>query len=198
MCRRRRWPASPDLGPLVHTSYSVTFKRTKQESANLSGTMICLPVPHFSKHNLLIKYFFFFFFFFFFQLCFWTFDKRKIASFLMTSTSLPITSKIYPTLPLYTQQYHWTNRVVKYFIPISRNKNYLKKKNWLFNKICGLVIKKCALVSETSNVCVDLSRLDVETEEISTNFKSVSRAIQACNRIFLLLHSVAGKRLKLQ
>ena len=44
----------------------------------------------------------------------------------------------------------------------------------------------------------DLSWRDVETEEKSTIFKRVSRENQVCNHIFLLHHSVAGTRLKLQ
>ena len=43
-----------------------------------------------------------------------------------------------------------------------------------------------------------ISRDDVETEEKSTIFKSVFRENQACNHMFLLHHSVAGTRLKLQ
>ena len=48
------------------------------------------------------------------------------------------------------------------------------------------------------NVFVDLSWRDVETEEKSTIFKRVSRENQVCSHIFLLHHSVAGTRLKLQ
>ena len=47
------------------------------------------------------------------------------------------------------------------------------------------------------NVFVDLSWRDVETEEKSI-FKRVSRENQVRNHIFLLHHSVAGTRLKLQ
>ena len=43
-----------------------------------------------------------------------------------------------------------------------------------------------------------ISRDDVETEEKSTIFKKVFRENQVCNHIFLLHHSVAGTRLKLQ
>ena len=42
----------------------------------------------------------------------------QITSLLMTSTSLPITSKILQNLPLFTHQYHSTNRVIKDFLYI--------------------------------------------------------------------------------
>ena len=37
-CRRRRWPASPDLGPLVHTIYSV--RTTGHFQKNETGACI--------------------------------------------------------------------------------------------------------------------------------------------------------------
>ena len=51
----------------------------------------------------------------------------------------------------------------------------------------------CENITFSSN-----SRDDVETEEKSTIFKRVFQENQVCNHIFLLHHSIAGTRLKLQ
>ena len=58
--------------------------------------------------------------------------------------------------------------------------------------------RNARLCPKNKTFFVDLSWRDVETEEKICDFKTVSRENQVCNHIFLLHHSVAGKRHELQ
>ena len=70
----------------------------------------------------------------------------QIASFLMTLTSIQITSKIKHALPLFTQQYHSTNRVVKDFFV------YLETRTTGENKF-DFLIKSMDQLSRNVRLC---------------------------------------------